>query len=103
MKIKFIRQYRKQGGNMVFVYGVHGTPEQIAEYKEVKGANFREDEKTKEPLFFGQRFIGPIGTIEKNKEGTDWRVDTTHADQLKSLTDQGYSYDQAKDMMKVAE
>ena len=108
MKIKFKRQYRKPAegekpSSMVFVYGIIGTPEQIAEYKKVKGDKFREDKDTKEPLFFGNR-LAPVGStlVKTEKEGgvIDWRIDTTVADQIKNLQEQGYSYEHAKDMVK---
>ena len=45
MRAKKIRSYVKPGsGNTVFVYGVTGTPEELAKYKEVQGANYKEDE-----------------------------------------------------------
>lgn len=93
MKIKFIRQYRKaatptQPSKMVFVYGVTGTPEQLAEYKKVKGDKHIIDETTKMPLFFSTRFCGQEGSILENKEKTDWRIDTTEADQLANLANQ---------------
>lgn len=99
MKITFLRQYRKQSGKIVFVYTVSGTVEQLAEYKAIKGANFREDEATKLPLFFSQRFAGIKSDIVKNKEGKDWNVDTTELDQLASLSAQ-YGIDVATAMMK---
>ena len=112
MKIKFKRQYRKDAegdkpSSMVFVYGIEGTPEEIAEYKASKGSNFREDKDTKEPLFFGNRLAPSGSTIvktEKEKDGIkkiDWRIDTTEADQIKNLMDQGYAYEHAKDLVKT--
>jgi hypothetical protein len=112
MKITFKRQYRKPAegekpSSMVFVYGINGTPEEIADYKAVKGAKFREDKDTKEPLFFGNRLAPSGSTIvktEKEKaDGTkviDWRIDTTEADQIKSFMEQGYAYEHAKDLVK---
>ena len=107
MKITFKRQYRKPAegekpSSMVFVYGINGTPEQIAEYKKVKGDKFREDKDTKEPLFFGNR-LAPSGStvVKTEKDGKiDWRIDTTEADQIKSFMEQGYAYEHAKDLVK---
>jgi hypothetical protein len=108
MKITFKRQYRKPAegekpSSMVFVYGITGTPEQIAEYKASKGTNFRDDKDTKEPLFFGNRLAPSGSTIVKTeKDGKiDWRIDTTEADQIKNLMDQGYAYEHAKDLVKT--
>jgi len=111
MKITFKRQYRKdaegeKASSIVFVYGITGTPEQIADYKAVKGDKFREDKDTKEPLFFGNRLAPSGSTIvrtEKEKDGVkkiDWRIDTTEADQIKSFMEQGYAYEHAKDLVK---
>ena len=107
MKIKLKRQYRKAAEGdkpsyMMFVYAIEGTPEQIAAYKAVKGDKFREDKDTKEALFFDRR-LAPNGStiVQTEKEGKiDWRIDTTHADQIKNLMDQGYAYEHAKDMVK---
>lgn len=108
MKITFKRQYRKPAegekpSKMVFVYGITGTPEKIAEYKAVKGDKFREDAITKEPLFFGNRLAASGSSIIKTeKEGKiDWRIDTTEADQIKSFMEQGYAYEHAKDLVKA--
>ena len=112
MNIKFKRQYRKPAelvngvetkpSRMVFVYALTGTPEQIADYKAIKGDKFREDKDTKEPLFFGNR-LAPSGSavVKTEKEGKiDWRIDSTEADQIKSFMDQGYAYEHAKDLIK---
>ena len=112
MKITFKRQYRKdaegeKASSIVFVYGITGTPEEIADYKAVKGTNFREDKDTKEPLFFGNR-LAPSGSVivkteKEDKTGVkkiDWRIDTTEADQIKNFMEQGYAYEHAKDLVK---
>lgn len=102
MKATFIRQYRKrETGNMVFVYALSGTPEQIVAHKKFKGKFSIVDEKTKEVLIFENRFHGPNCELVAN-EKNEWRVDTTKADQLKSLVDQ-YGIDIALTMIKSTE
>ncbi len=100
LKGTFKTQYRKQGGKLTFVYTVSGTPEELADYKKVKGEHYREDKDTKVPLFFSQRLNGKNVDIVPVKEGKDFAIDSTKADQLANLQAQGYSYEQAKDMMK---
>lgn len=110
MKAKFIRQYRKAAvtennvevkpSRLVFVYGVEGTPEQLAEYKKLKGEKHIIDESTKMPLFFGIRYAGKNVALVLNSEKTEWNFDTTEQDQIKNLMQQGYSYEHAKDIAK---
>lgn len=70
MRAKKIRSYVKPGsGNTVFVYGVTGTPEELAKYKEVQGDNYKEDENGN-PLFFTTNFAGDSCELiitQKNK------------------------------------
>lgn len=70
LRAKKIRSYTKPGtGNTVFVYTVSGTPEEIARYKEVQGANYKEDENGN-PLFFTTNFAGDSCDLiitQKNK------------------------------------
>lgn len=108
LKLKFIRQYRKSAviengivikpSSLVFVYGVEGTPEQLAEYQKIKGVHHKIDDVTKMPLFFSPRYAGKTAQAELNTEKTDWRIDTTAEDQIKNLMDSGYSYEHAKDI-----
>jgi hypothetical protein len=96
MKIKFLRQYRKKGsGNLVFVYTVQGTKEQLAAYKKSKGENHRVDETTKAALFFSSRFIGTESSLIKTSEG-QFVADTTRQDQILNLISQGYTAEMAE-------
>jgi len=98
LKIKFLRQYRKLSTkNLVFVYAVTGDKKQLEAYKKYKGDNFKEDKDTKEALFFSNRFIGKVGELMETADNK-WVIDTTEADQMKSLTEQ-YGYEMAKDLM----
>ena len=57
LKAKFASNYRSKKGNAVFVYDVTGTATELAAFKAVQGANYRESEK-KTPLFFNSRYSG---------------------------------------------
>ena len=62
MKIKLMRSYKSKKGNTVFVYGVTGSPEQLAAYKKAQGENHREDESGN-ALWFTTRCVGKSGTL----------------------------------------
>ena len=61
MKIKLLRSYRSQNGNATFVYGVSGSADQLAKYKEIQGDFYREDENG--PLFFTVNCVGKAGKL----------------------------------------
>lgn len=108
MKIKFLSQYRKRGtGTLTFVYGVEGTPEQIAAYKAHKGENFRELKQDENgmpkgtPLFYSTRFIGKEGKLMETADKR-WVIDTTEADKLINMTAQcGGNVELAKELLKA--
>lgn len=62
MKATFNNSYpkRAKNGNMidVFVYHVSGTAQELADYKEVRGVQYREDGTTGQPLFFSLNYVG---------------------------------------------
>lgn len=87
VQAKFVRSYTSQKGNKTFVYTVSGTPEQMEAYKKSKGDFYREDEKTKEPLFFTTRYFGEKGSLVVTSKG-EFVADTTEIDKLASLSDQ---------------
>ena len=62
MKIKLMRSYKSKKGNTVFVYGVAGSPEQLAAYAKAQGENHRTDESGT-PLWFTTRCVGQSGTL----------------------------------------
>lgn len=62
MKVKFLRSYRSKKGNTTFVYTVSGTKEQLAEYQEHQGDNFRESDDGK-ALWFTTRFCGDSASL----------------------------------------
>lgn len=53
LQAKFIRVYRKtQTGQQVAVYGVNGTPADLAAFKLSQGENYKTDNETGVPLYF---------------------------------------------------
>lgn len=63
MEATLIRNYKSQAGNTVFVYAVNGTAEELENFKNAQGTNYRADEKTGAPLWFTTRCIGDTGTL----------------------------------------
>lgn len=115
MKLQFLRPYRikhnpalsveenaKRVGSLSYVYGIEGmTPEQKKAYKKSKAEHYREDEKTKTPLFFTNRVI-PNGTkLIITSEGK-FVADTTREDMILNLLAQGYDRATAESMAPVA-
>lgn len=109
MKIKFISQYRKRGGDgsVNFVYGVTGTPEQLAAYKAHKGEHYRELKADEAgmvkgtPLFYSKRFIGNEGKIMETSDKR-WVLDTTEADKLINMVAQcNGNVELAKELLKT--
>jgi hypothetical protein len=62
------RAYRNARG-VVFVFAVIGTQDEIADYQNVQGGNFRTEEGTNRPLFFSKRDIKPNTPLVKNRTG----------------------------------
>lgn len=88
MKIKFMRNYRKAStGNMVYVYGVTGTPEQLEAFKKAQGENLVIDEETGMPLFFSTRFVGESTALIITQNGKVI-ADTSEFDKAASLCEQ---------------
>lgn len=62
MTIEFNNSYpkRDKNGKMqdVFVYGVKGTAQELADYKKAKGDQYREDKETGRPLHFSLSYVG---------------------------------------------
>lgn len=70
MKIKFHGAYVSKNGTSTFRYIVQGTKEELSQYKTVQGANYREDETTKEPLFFSIRRYNDNTELALRRDGT---------------------------------
>lgn len=86
-----INPYRKREAdakgnfNLVYVYNVKGTPEELTEYKKVNPKAIT-DSKTNEVLFFTTRFVGKSADL--NKTETGYFVDTRELDMFASLEKQ---------------
>lgn len=88
MKITFLRNYRKaETGNMVYVYGVSGTPEQLEAFAKAQGDNHVVDEETGVQLWFSTRFIGDTGQLSISRNGKVF-ADTSEFDKANSLCEQ---------------
>lgn len=72
-----LEPYRKPvTGTVVFRYTITGSKEEMAEYKKIAGEFYREDENTKEVLFFSNIPIALGTALTKNREGTKYFVKT---------------------------
>ena len=70
MNVTLQRSYRsKKSGNVVFVYNVKGTQEELTQYEEIQGEHFTIDDKTSEPLWFTTRCIGDSGKLIITESG----------------------------------
>ena len=59
MKATFVRNYRKpETGNLVFVYKVTGTKDELSKYKTAQGEYYTVDKKDG-VLYFSPQFVGP--------------------------------------------
>jgi len=84
-KATFLRNYRKLGGQIVFVYMVIGmTPAQKDDYKAIQGEFYREDEETGNPLYFSTRYTNDNITLIKTRNGR-LTVDNSEFDKAASL------------------
>ena len=79
MKAKFSSNYKKSDNNggyrNVFVYTVNGSQQEIAEYQETQGVNYRENDNG-QPLFFSNTFAGTGINLIKTQSGR-FTVDTS--------------------------
>lgn len=88
MKANYLRQYRKpETGNIVFVYTVNGTKEELNAYKDAQGSNYVEDKDTGTPLFFSINYVGNSAGVIIT-DGGKAILDTSRLDQLTSLANQ---------------
>lgn len=107
MKAKFLRQYRKSGAEgLTYVYGIVGTPEEIAAYKAAKEleaktnplAKFIVDDTTKLPIIFTKKNAGALGIVRVDKDGKYWVNADPQQEMIQSLMKEGYSFEHAKAM-----
>jgi hypothetical protein len=89
MKIKLLSSYRNGNGNVVFVYKVTGSKNQIATYVEAQSEylKYEDGDETKSPLFFTTNFAGNDGELVITQAGKIV-VDTTEQNKLASIMKQ---------------
>jgi len=88
MKANYLRQYRKpETGNIVFVYTVNGTNEELNAYKVAQGSNYVEDKDSGTPLYFSVNYVGNSANIIIT-DGGKAILDTSRFDQLSNLASQ---------------
>jgi len=85
MKGTKIRQYRKDNGNLVHVYAVSGTKQEIALFEECQGDNLVVDEG--QPLWFTVNYAGESTDLIATSKG-NIIADTSKMDAAMSLADQ---------------
>lgn len=83
MKGKYVRQYRNKKGNLVFVYQVSGTSEQIEKFKAAQGDFYRESEDGK-PLFFNSEYTSDNIDLAITQDGKRVIVDNSELEKAKS-------------------
>ena len=76
MKLTFNGAYVSRKGTATFRYFVQGTKEELAQYKQVQGENYREDEETKTPLFFSIKGYPENTELALRKDGTRFYAKT---------------------------
>ena len=76
MKIKFNGAYVSRKGTTTFRYTVQGTDTELSQYKEVQGENYREDETTKEALFFSIRRYADSTPLKLRRDGKKFYAET---------------------------
>lgn len=97
LKAKFHGNYRKSTTVngvptvvTVFRYTVNGTEEELQQYEEIQGDNYKVDDKTGKPLYFTTRYVmdNVELTISENADG-DKRivVDDSEFAKLQSIVD----------------
>jgi hypothetical protein len=86
MKVRLVRSYKSKNGNVVFVYAVTGTPEQLEQFRAAQGDNFREDDNGN-ALWFTTRCIGNTGSLIITTKG-NIVPDMSAFDQANSLAKQ---------------
>ena len=69
MKINFQEGYISKKGTPTFRYTVHGTADELAEYKTVQGVNYREDTVLNEVYFFGIRHYPDNTLLKLRRDG----------------------------------
>ena len=63
MNVTLQRSYRSKNGTPTFVYAVAGNKTDLEKFKEIQGTYYREDDNTKQPLWFTTKCIGKTGKL----------------------------------------
>ncbi len=88
----------RETGNLVYVYDINATPEEIVAYKAANPKAIT-DSKSGKTLFFTTKFVGKEAELQKSEKGV-WFVDTIKDEQFASFCKIG-GLEYAK--MKMAE
>jgi len=86
MKVNYLRSYKNKKGHTVFVYGVTGSEQQLASYKEAQGEFYREDDDSK-PIWFSSKFVGDNAKLIITSNGKVV-ADTSEFDKAASMVAQ---------------
>ncbi len=100
MKGKFHGSYRSKAGNTVFRYLVTGSDDELLQYQEAQGTNYRESDD-KEPLFFTTRFTGDNIDLIITNDGKKVIADTSKFDKAASMAAQ-YGGNLGQELAKAA-
>jgi hypothetical protein len=86
MNVKYVREYKNEKGNTVFVYAVKGSDKSIKAYKKSQGNFYREDDDGT-GLWFTSKYIGKNGILTQSSKGK-WFADMSQFEQAQSLVEQ---------------
>lgn len=86
MKGKLKESYTKSNGRTIFVYYLHGSESELADYKQSVGEHYREDNG--HSLFYTLFFYGNVVDIDKAKNRGNYFVKNDEFDKMKSLIEQ---------------
>lgn len=86
MNVKYVREYKNEKGNTVFVYAVKGSDKSIKAYKKSQGNFYREDDDGT-GLWFTSNYIGKNGILTQSSKGK-WFADMSQFEQAQSLVEQ---------------
>ena len=86
MNITYVRQYKNDKGNTVFVYAVKGSDKSIKAYKKSQG-NFHREDDDGTSLWFTSKFVGKNGILTQSSKGK-WFADMSQFEQAQSLVEQ---------------
>lgn len=103
MKIKFLRNYPKNG-KVQFVYTVEGSAAELEAYKKAQGEWYREGAvgtpEAGKALWFTQKYVGDTGKLVVTKENKIY-ADTSEFAKAESLAKQ-YGGNLGQELAKIA-